>query len=213
MGARGTSILPACAFLFTWIAWAIFLPLETNFQFVLAFAASVVLALLVRLLLPQKAKAGDPMDFPLTGKPEVDEVIRDGSFAATELRRMYERIQDVRVAERVLEMITVNDKIIKKLAAEPQHVNEVRRFLGYYLPTSLQLVHTYVRLDGQTDIDVETLSVLRRIEKALDTLLLGYHKQLTEPTKQRAEAVERDIEKIEQILEREQLIDADLVGR
>jgi len=212
-GARGTSILPACAFLFAWIAWAVFLPLETNLHFILAFAASMVLAILVRLLLPNKARVKDQTEFAATGNPEVDEVIRGSTLATAELRRIYVKIQDVRVAERVVEMITVSDKIIGRLAAEPQHINEVRRFLSYYLPTSLQLVHTYVRLDGQTDLNMESLSVLRRIEKALDTLLLGYHKQLTEPTKKRAASVETDIEKIEQILEREQLIDADLIGR
>jgi len=212
-GARGTSILPACAFVLAFVLWAIFLPLETNFHFVLAFVASILLAVIVRLLLPQKTAVKEPVDFKPSGNPEVDEVVQGSALAAMELRRLREKVQDVRVAERVNEMITVSDQIIDNLVANPQHLNEVRRFLSYYLPTSLQLVQTFVRLDGQTDLDMESLSILRRIEKAMDMLLLGYHKQLTEPTKKRAESVERDIEKIEQILAREQLIDADLTGR
>jgi len=213
VGTRGSSLLPAFTFVLAWIAWAIFLPLDTNLHFVLAFAASTVLAVVVRQLLPEKARVKDQADFAKTGNPEVDEVVGDSVLAMAELRRVYQKVQDVRVAERVLEIITVSDQIISNLIADPRHVNEVRRFLSYYLPTSLQLVQTYVRLDGQVDLNMESLSVLRRIEKALDMLLLGYHKQLTEPTKKRAASVEIDIEKIEKILEREQLIDADLIGR
>lgn len=212
-GARGTSMLPACTFVLVWVLWAVFLPLDTNLQFVLAFVASVILAAIVRQLLPQKAAVKDQAGFAASGNPEVDEVVRDSALATAELRRLYEKVQDVRVGERVYEMIMVSDKIIHNLIANPRHLQEVRRFLNYYLPTSLQLVQTYVRLDRQTDLSAEALSILRRIEKALDTLLLGYHKQLGMPTKKRAADVETDIEKIERILEREQLIDADLVGR
>jgi len=75
-----------------------------------------------------------------------------------------------------IEKLTV--KIFRTVEENPEKLPKLRRFMNYYLPTTLKLLHSYQTLERQ-GIDGENITSAKNdIERILDTLAVGYEQQL-----------------------------------
>jgi len=197
------------AFAATWVIWAFFLPMVQLFHFIGVFVASIVVALVVRKIFPGhvievELPAPPPEPFS-SGDPEVDALVREGERALEEMGRLRRGIRDRAIEAKVEEIIEISGKIVRNVMEDPAHFQGVRRFLRYYLPTTIKLLHAYDRMDAQGIAGKNISGTMDRIEDMLDTMIAAYKKQLDALFAHKALDIETDIEVMEGFLKREGL--------
>ncbi|MBQ8263953.1 MAG: 5-bromo-4-chloroindolyl phosphate hydrolysis family protein [Oscillospiraceae bacterium] len=137
--------------------------------------------------------------------PEVQAIIDEGKRAQSELGRLYASIPDVEVKHKIRDIMEVSDKIIEDAIDDPSDVPQIKKFLDYYLPTTIKLLNAYDRMGAQ-GIEGEHISgTMKSISEMLDTAIEAYHKLLDSLFANQALDVETDIEVMNTLLKREGL--------
>ena len=137
--------------------------------------------------------------------PEVQAVIKEGRTAMKEMGRLYSSIQDPEIRSKINELMSVSDKIVRDAIDDPSDVPQIRKFLDYYLPTTLKLLNAYVRMDAQEVAGENITSSMQRIKEMLDTAIEAYKKQLDALFANQAADIQMDIEVMNGMLAREGL--------
>lgn len=136
----------------------------------------------------------------------VDAIIAEGKTAQRELGRLYASIGDLEVKKKIRDIMEVSDKIIQDAIDDPSDVPQIKKFLDYYLPTTIKLLNTYDRM-GSQGIEGENISgTMASIEEMLDTAISAYKKLLDGLFANQALDIETDIEVMNTMLRREGLV-------
>ena len=142
---------------------------------------------------PQKA---DPM-------PEADQYQK----ILDELRRVNDAIPDEEMSDKISRLEAVSAKIFEQAKSDPDKLPQMRKFMDYYLPTSLKLLNTYAELDKQ-GIEGENISESKhRIEQTMDTLVKAFEHQLDRLFASDALDVSTDIDVMQNMLRADGLTD------
>ena len=137
--------------------------------------------------------------------PEVQAVIKEGRMAMKEMGRLYSSITNPEVRSKINELMSVSDKIVRDAIDDPSDVPQIRKFLDYYLPTTIKLLNAYDRMSAQ-EVSGENISgSMERIEDMLDTAIEAYKKQLDALFANQAADIQMDIEIMNGMLAREGL--------
>lgn len=151
---------------------------------------------------PQPAASGESAS---TYGPEIDSIIADGNRAISEMGRLYASIDHPEVKRKINELMRISDKIIQDSIHDPSDVPQIRKFLDYYLPTTIKLLNAYDRMDSQgiegENIDKSKDSIL----EMLDTAIEAFKKQLDSLFANQALDIETDIDVMNTMLKREGL--------
>ena len=140
-----------------------------------------------------------------TYPPEVQAVVDEGRRAHAELEHLYATIPNLSVKSKIRELINVSDKIIEDAVNDPSDVPQIKKFLDYYLPTTIKLLNAYDRMGAQ-GIEGQNISgTMQSIEEMLDTAVTAYKKLLDSLFANQALDVETDIEVMNTLLKREGL--------
>lgn len=99
----------------------------------------------------------------------------------------------------------VTQKIFAHVAENPKKLPQIRRFLNYYLPTTLKLLNAYDRMDDAGVAGANIDGTMGKIEAMLDTVVLAYDKQLDALFADEALDISTDITVMEQMLSQEGL--------
>lgn len=219
------SIIPALIFLGIWLITFIgfdvssvsTLLLTAGISFLAAFGASSLIsrrrakkeaaaaAEAAKAEAERKAAEAAAREAKSPYSPEVMAIIREGRTAISEMGRLYKSIQDPDVRSRINELMSVTDKITRDAIDDPSDVPQIRKFLDYYLPTTIKLLNTYDRMNAQ-EISGENISgSMSRIEDMLDTAIEAYKKQLDALFANQAADIQMDIEIMNGMLAREGL--------
>jgi len=137
--------------------------------------------------------------------PEVQAIIAEGRVAMKEMGRLYNSISEPEIKSKINELMSISDKIVRDAIDDPSDVPQIRKFLDYYLPTTIKLLNAYDRMSAQ-DIQGENISgSMDRIEDMLDTTIEAYKKQLDALFANQAADIQMDIEILNGMLAREGL--------
>ena len=137
--------------------------------------------------------------------PEVQAVVDEGERAHKELEHLYATIPNLSVKAKIRELINVSDKIVEDAVNDPSDVPQIKKFLDYYLPTTIKILNAYDRMGAQ-GIEGENISgTMQSIEEMLDTAIAAYKKLLDNLFANQALDVETDIEVMNTLLKREGL--------
>jgi 5-bromo-4-chloroindolyl phosphate hydrolysis protein len=135
----------------------------------------------------------------------VDGIIAEGRTAQKELGRLYASISNVEVKKKIRDIMEVSDKIVQDAIDDPSDVPQIKKFLDYYLPTTIKLLNAYDRMGAQ-GIDGENISgTMSSIEQMLDTAIEAYKKLLDSLFANQAMDIETDIDVMNTLLKREGL--------
>ena len=137
--------------------------------------------------------------------PEVQAIIREGRMAMKGMGRLYGSIQKPEIRSRINELMSVSDKIVRDAMADPSDVPQIRKFLDYYLPTTIKLLNAYDRMDSQEISGENITGSMARIEEMLDTAIEAYKRQLDALFANQAADIQMDIEIMNGMLAREGL--------
>ena len=159
----------------------------------------------VRTAAPEQA-AAPPVQKKSYG-PEVDPIVEEGNRALSEMGRLYMSIKDPEVRVKINEIMRITDKIIQDAIADPSDIPKIKKFMNYYLPTTIKLLNAYDRMDSQ-GIDGENIDRSKKsITEMLDAAIAAYKKQLDSLFANQALDIETDIAVMNAMLNREGLSD------
>ena len=215
---RSGSAAPIFAFAAAWIVCAIIFPLYELVWLIAALAVSLGAAIATASVVgrrpaareeaqerqPEEAspRAEEPAQ---TYSPEVKKIIDDGKLAMREMGRLYSSIKNPDVRKKINEIMRISDKIVQDAVQDESDVPQIRKFLDFYLPTTIKLLNAYDRMSDQ-GISGENLSKsMRSIEEMLDTAIEAYKRQLDSLFENQALDIETDISVMNQMLAREGL--------
>ncbi len=117
-----------------------------------------------------------------------------------ELRDVNDAIPDEEMSNKISRLEAVSAKIFEQAKTDPEKLPRMRKFMEYYLPTSLKLLQTYAELDAQ-GVEGENISESkRRIEQTMDTLVQAFETQLDQLFQSDAMDVSADIDVMENML-------------
>ena len=137
--------------------------------------------------------------------PEIDPILQEGNRALSEMGRIYMSVQDVEVRKKINELMRITDKITQDAIHDPSDIPPIKKFMNYYLPTTIKLLNSYDRMSAQ-GIEGENLDKsMKSISEMLDQAIVAYKKRLDSLFENQALDIETDIEVMNQMLAREGL--------
>ena len=120
-------------------------------------------------------------DAPATPKPEPEPVPAEpeDEFARTlrEIRRLDEAIADAAVSERIVRLERATAGVFSVIREQPEKADAARKFLNYYLPTTLKLLESYSLLERQSYQGQNIQGARREIEGILEKLVYAVEQQ------------------------------------
>ena len=141
--------------------------------------------------------------------PEVDPIIEEGNRALSEMGRLYMSIKDPEVRGKINEIMRITDKITQDAIDDPKDIPQIKKFMNYYLPTTLKLLNSYDRMSA-LGIEGENLDrSMKNINEMLDAAIAAYKKRLDSLFANQALDIETDIEVMNTMLAREGLTGSD----
>jgi len=136
-----------------------------------------------------------------------EDTIDNGEFTdyLRKLRQADEAIEDRDVSEKVFSLEKVATNIFTYVEDHPEKRPEIRKFVNYYLPTTLKLLESYSRIEkaGVTGKNMQTAK--ENIESTLDKLVKGFEEQLDLLYQTEAMDISSDIDVLEQMMKQDGL--------
>ena len=114
-------------------------------------------------------------------------------------------IDDEVMSEKIRRMQTITAAIFREVEAHPEKKPQIRRFMDYYLPTTLKLLDNYARIEDRGVTGENMAKAKADIEGIADTLVAGYEKQLDTLYSAEAMDIAGDVSVIENMMRRDGL--------
>lgn len=142
-----------------------------------------------------------------TGDPEVDKLIQEGKEYLKKLRAADDAIPDETLSADITRMEKAAADIFRFIGEHPEKAPEIRKFMNYYLPTTLKLLNSYQRLSSQS-VKGETISsTLFNIAGMMHTVADAFEKQLDSLFADEAMDISADITVFETLLKQEGFVE------
>ena len=123
-----------------------------------------------------------------------------------EIRRLNDDIDDAGVSARIDRIGELTAGIFRVLREEPERADEVKKFMNYYLPTTIKLLKSYALMEEQSYQGENIVATRRRIEQILDSLVTAFEQQQDRLFRATALDVDADIEVLETMMAKDGLL-------
>lgn len=156
----------------------------------------------------REAPAQQPI--PKTGDSAVDSLVEKGQEMLAQIRRENDLIPDARLSERMAQLDDVADRIFRTVAEKPQKAPQIRRFMDYYLPTTLKMLAGYRKMDEHQLSGGEAEKTRAQIQEAMDMVVGAFEKQLNTLYQDDMMDISTDIDVLETLLRQDGLVGSGL---
>jgi hypothetical protein len=208
-------VAPLYAFAGSWVVLSILLPLYRIWGLALAIVISGLCSYLVgkhnakadiaEAESAKQAEAAKAVPGKVSYGPEIDPIIEEGNRALGEMGRIYASVKDVEVRKKINELMRITDKITQDAIHDPDDIPQIKKFMNYYLPTTIKLLNAYDRMSAQGIEGENVDKSMSSINEMLDQAIVAYTKRLDSLFQNQALDIETDIEVMNQMLAREGL--------
>ena len=180
------STVPYYAAAGTWVIYALLFPLYRVPHFLFVAVVSWVVFFIMNAVCGtvEVTVPDPPKKEETTGNPELDKMIRDGNLA-------------------------ISEKIFAQVKADPKKLPQIRKFMDYYLPTTLKLLNAYDRMGAQGVNGENIDNTMQRVESMMSTIVAAFEKQLDMLFGSEAMDISTDITVLENMMKREGLSEGD----
>ncbi len=154
------------------------------------------------------AKPAEPAKPEPEKTPEPEVIITDmteGEAALARLKQLNEDILDEEVSRKIDRIAMITGDIYAFVTLNPERSGEVRKFMNYYLPTTMKLLTSYSMLERQSYQGENIINARHDIEKILDTLVHAFEKQLDQLFATDAVDISSDISVLETMIAKDGL--------
>lgn len=231
------SVLPIYFIGVVWLLWAVFGSLRRPTEYILCALVSLAAYFLGKILFPDRgfsipdeedeeeareqpdpdasSSTAPPQAQPAgqagpksTGNPDIDRLILERDRALSEMRRLNDAIEDPVISDQIDHLEAVTEKIIAAVVEKPAKLPQLRRFLNYYLPTTLKLLNAYDRMGAAGVSGANIDGTKGKIEDIMGTICKAFDKQLDALYGEEALDISTDITVLENLLAQEGLSDS-----
>ena len=189
-----------------WGIYALVFPLYRVGHFVIAAAVSLAAYFIGRCLFKDVKEEVEVEPEPVrTGNEELDKMIADGQLALKEMRRLDDNIKDEVISGQIRKLEELSGKIFDQVQQKPEKLPQIRKFMNYYLPTTLKLLNAYDRMGAQGVSGGNIGATMERVENIMGTIVTAFEKQLDALFGAEALDISTDITVLENMMAREGL--------
>ena len=149
-------------------------------------------------------------DLPLSGDSTADAVIAKGQEMLHQIRSDNDAIPDEVLSRQMDELERLCTQIFKTVAEKPNKAPQIRKFMNYYLPTTLKMLASYRTMDARGVSITDMTHARAETIRGMNMILTACQKQLDNLYKDTMLDVSTDIDVLEQMLKRDGLADGEL---
>lgn len=200
------SAIPLYAAAVTWLLYALLFPLYRLPHFLLAAVAAAVVGVVARLFCRDTVEEV-PEEPETTGNEELDKMIADGKKAIAEMKRLDDNIADPAISAQIVRLQQLAGKIFAQVEQNPEKLPQIRKFMNYYLPTTLKILNAYDRMGEQGVSGENITSTMQKVEGMMSTIITAFEKQLDSLFGSEAMDISTDMVVLENMMAREGLTD------
>ena len=140
-----------------------------------------------------------------TGDAAVDSLILRGQQLLEQIRSENDRLPEPEISEQIDTIESIANQIFKAVIEQPKKAPQIRRFMDYYLPTTLKILRAYGQLEDQEVSGENITSAMARIEGMMDKVVEGFETQLDLLFQGDAMDITADVEVLERMLAKDGL--------
>ncbi len=175
-------VLPFYAVAAIWLGYSFLLGLHSFWDFSIVVVLSVVVFRWLNTAVSAEETQTEPVkeqksEVVSSGNPELDKMIQDGELAIREMRRLDDNIEDAKISADIVRLEKSSQAIFEQVKASPDKLPQIRKFMDYYLPTTLKLLNAYDRMSA-TGISGENIDTTKaKVETMMTTIVSAFEKQ------------------------------------
>lgn len=136
-------------------------------------------------------------------------LIEEGKESIEQIREANEAISGEVISQKLDRLEVILCKIFEYVENHTDELPETRKFMGYYLPTTLKLVNAYREMDAEPIQGENIRSAKHEIEETLDTINYAFENLLDSFYQDKAMDISTDITVLETMLAQEGLTEKD----
>ena len=141
-----------------------------------------------------------PKSEPRPAQPQGKNYMGELEKTLNELYQLNEQIENEDVSRRIDRIGALTGGIFRAVIDNPEREQDVRKFMNYYLPTTLKLLKSYDMLENQSYQGENIAASRKKIEDVLDMLIEAYERQLDRLFKNDALDIAADIDVLETMM-------------
>lgn len=202
------SAAPLYAAAAVWVLYALLFPLHRLTHFIVVILASALVGGIAKLICKDVVEEVEvPAEPETTGNAELDKMIDACDKAIAEMKRLDDNIADEKISAQIVRLGTLTEKILGQVKADPAKLPQIRKFMNYYVPTTLKLLNAYDRMGAQ-GVEGENISgTMSKVEQMMGTIVIAFEKQLDSLFGSEALDISTDITVLDNMMAREGLSD------
>ncbi len=157
-----------------------------------------------------KKRPADVEELPLSGDETADAVIAKGQEMLHQIRAENDAITDQVLSAQMDELERLCVQIFKTVAEQPMKASQIRKFMNYYLPTTLKMLASYRTMDQRGVSAADMQEARSTLIRGMGMVLTACQKQLDNLYKDTMLDVSTDIDVLEQMLKRDGFTQSEL---
>ena len=149
---------------------------------------------------------------PLTGNEQADNVIMKGQEMLDTIRNENALITDETLSAQMETLYDKCQQIFRTVSEEPVKAPHVRKFMNYYLPTTLKVLANY-RMMQERGVSYQEMNRARdSAVRCMNMVLTACQKQIDALHKENMLDISTDIDVMEQMLKRDGYVDNEILS-
>lgn len=162
-----------------------------------------------RIILEQKAKEDATVSTEGVLSKRVQEVLDEGNKFIQKIHESNDAILGEEISQKISRMELIVKRIFQRVKEDPEVIEDLKKMMDYYLPTTVKLLDAYKDMDSQPIQGENIRTAKKEIEDTLDTLNIAFEKILDSIFQEVAWDVASDISVLHTVLAQEGLTKED----
>ena len=166
----------------------------------------------VRAIEEEKKRREQASKIPLTGDAAADAVITKGQEMLATIRKDNAAITDETLSDQMDTLCLKCEQIFRTVSETPAKAPQVRKFMNYYLPTTLKMLANY-RTMQERGVSWQDMQEARNTTiRGMNMILTACQKQIDNLHKENMLDISTDIDVLEQMLKRDGYTENEITG-
>ncbi len=159
----------------------------------------------------EKKKQEEGARIPLTGDPAADQVITTGQQMLATIRKENAAIPDQELSA-LMDNLTIKcEQIFRTVSETPSKAPQVRKFMNYYLPTTLKMLANYRTMEQRGVSYGEMRQARETTVRGMNLILTACQKLIDNLHRDNMMDISTDIDVLEQMLKRDGFTDNEIL--
>ena len=198
---RQVSVYPIYAIGIIWLIYAMIFHFYKISDYLIACGLSILVYLFLKTKVFKDKVIEEYREVEeLTGNEAYDQALKEANNLIKQLEKANDLIENEIISNYLSKIVEKTEKIFDLLKQTPEKVGTFRKFLSYYLPTTLQLLNTYLEYDKDVEILAKVQNALKLVDQALT-------QKQNELVSNQMMDVQADIEVLKTMLNQDGLLD------